>query len=134
VRVYFDTSAFVPMFVEEAGSEASLELWRSATTIASTRLLFVEAMSALARRRSTDDEVAKVDHYWEEVQILELDEQLMEMAGAAALEFGLRGFDAVHCAAGASLGTESVVLASADQRLLRAWRSLGCATFDPTRN
>ena len=71
---------------------------------------------------------------WTQFLIIELEEDLMKMAGAAATEFGLRGFDAVHCAAGASLGTESVVLASADNKLLSAWRSLGCATFDPNRN
>lgn len=55
----------------------------------------------------------------------------MENAAAVALRFGLRGYDATHCAAGASVGGETTVLASGDRRLLDTWADLGFNTFDP---
>jgi len=132
LKVYFDTSAFIPIIAPEASSDTAVDLWHSADQTFATRLLLVESKSALARK-SLEDRGA-LESIWQEFLLIELEENLMQMAGAAATEFGLRGFDAVHCAAGASLGTESVVLASADQRLLAAWQSLGCATFDPNQN
>ncbi len=133
MKVYFDTSAFVPMLADEPSKDAAADIWRRADQAVTTRLLFVESKSAIARRglSNVGDLFSKM---WRQFAVIDLEENLMKMAGAAAIEFGLRGFDAVHCAAGASLGTESVVLASADRRLLAAWQSLGCATFDPTRN
>jgi predicted nucleic acid-binding protein len=133
VKVYFDTSAFIPMLADEPSKEAAAELWRRADRTITTRLLFVESRSAISRRGldHVDDLFSSM---WRQFDIVELEQNLMEMAGAAAEEFGLRGFDAVHCAAGASLGTDSIVLASADRRLLTAWESLGCTTFDPNRN
>jgi len=133
LKVYFDTSAFVPLLTFEPATDSSREIWQSAETRIATRLLFVESKSALARRRVAGADAILVG-LWKSVYLLELDEELMNLAGAAAAEFKLRGFDAVHCAAGASLGTDSVVLASADRRLLSAWQSLGCTTFDPNRN
>jgi predicted nucleic acid-binding protein len=133
VTVYFDTSAFIPLLTEEMSSEAAEDMWQAADARIATRLLFVESKATLARKKHTDLDQALTD-LWGDFLLIELGEDLMTLAGAAATEFGLRGFDAVHCAAGASLGTESVVLASADRRLLSAWESLGCTTFDPNRN
>ena len=133
MKVYFDTSAFVPMLANESSKDAAAEIWNRADQAVTTRLLFVESKSALARRGMVEAEAALLD-MWTQFLIIELEEDLMKMAGAAATEFGLRGFDAVHCAAGASLGTDSVVLASADSKLLSAWQALGCATFDPNHN
>ncbi len=121
------------MLADEPSKNAAAEIWNKADQAVATRLLFVEAKSAIARKGRGDVGVL-FSEMWEQFAIIELDENLMTMAGAAATEFGLRGFDAVHCAAGASLGTESVVLASADRRLLAAWQALGCATFDPNLN
>ncbi len=133
MKVYFDTSAFIPILAPEASSDTAVDLWHSADQTFATRLLFVESKSALSRK-GLDEDGEALESMWGRFLLIELEENLMKMAGAAAAEFGLRGFDAVHCAAGASLGTDSVVLASADRRLLSAWRSLGCATFDPNRN
>ncbi len=133
MKVYFDTSAFIPMLADEPSRQAAAEIWSRADQTVSTRLLYVESKSALTRLGLSGAE-GLLSKMWRQFAVIELEEDLMKMAGAAATEFGLRGFDAVHCAAGASLGTDSVVLASADQRLLSAWQSLGCATFDPSRN
>ena len=55
----------------------------------------------------------------------------LDEAARTAFRFGLRGFDAVHCAAAAMIRGDDVVAASSDRQLLAAWRDLGLATFDP---
>lgn len=70
--------------------------------------------------------------YWPDVAVSELDSNLMLGAAMMANRFGLRGFDAVHCAAAAQVhdAKDQVVAASGDRRLLEAWSELGLNTFD----
>jgi predicted nucleic acid-binding protein len=58
---YFDTSAIVPLLVEEPGSEAAANVWNEASRIAGTRLLFAEARAALAQARRTEGATAAQD-------------------------------------------------------------------------
>ena len=46
---YFDTSAVIPLLIEEPASAGAVRLWDEATRIVSTHLLYPEARSALAR-------------------------------------------------------------------------------------
>jgi predicted nucleic acid-binding protein len=139
--VYFDTSAFLPVLVPEPGTDSSLELWQNASNVASTWLLYVEASASIARRSREKQSASRTDaapllslnSRWKEFRILELGESLMAAAAQCAIRFGLRGYDAVHCAAAASINGPDVVAASSDRRLLEAWSELGLATFDPRR-
>ncbi len=139
MTVYLDTSAFVPLLVTEPTSAACRSLWNSADSIAATRLLRVEASAALAAARRSgrlDDEqlatgMSVVTCLWSEVEVVELDDALMLAGCQAATNFGLRGYDAVHCAAAWLLNEDGLLAASADRALLRAWRDLGVETFDP---
>ena len=47
--VYFDTSAIIPLIVNEPGSPVCERFWNDATQAVSSRLLYVEARAALAR-------------------------------------------------------------------------------------
>jgi uncharacterized protein with PIN domain len=132
--VYLDTSAFVPMLVEEPASEACLEIWGLADSIVSTRLLYVEASAALARTDPGIGSLDRLDRLWAQVRVIELEAELMSAAATAAFRFGLRGYDAVHFAAGASIAGGSAVLASGDAEILEAWGELEFSTFDPNRN
>lgn len=147
--VYLDASAFVPLVVAEATSASCRRIWGDADSVVGTRLLYVESMAALSRavrdRRVPDESVhaalRRLEALWRQVRVIEIDADLAGRAGTAAWRFGLRGYDAVHCAAGALLsgdedpdGTSEpnrVVAASADHDLLTAWRKLGLATFEP---
>lgn len=53
----------------------------------------------------------------------------MRDASAVAQRTGLRGYDAVHCAAALQLLDEDVVAASGDRKLLEVWSGLGLATY-----
>jgi uncharacterized protein len=51
-------------------------------------------------------------------------------SSAAAHRHGLRGYDAVHCAAALAVTEDDVVAASGDRDLLAAWRADGLAVVD----
>lgn len=135
---YIDTSAFVPLLVNEPTSPACRRFWDDADVIVSSRLLYVEAAAALAQAqrmgRLTEAEYLdcrrRLDEMWSQVDVIDVDEQSVLRAAEVAHRCGLRGYDAVHCAAAHDLDDDDVVAASGDQRLLAAWCELGVATFD----
>lgn len=137
--VYLDTSACVPLLVAEPTSGACQQLWDAADDVVGTRLLHVEASAAVAAAerssRLSGEQAAGarsvLDDLWSQVSVVELDGALMREASLLALRLGLRGYDAVHCAAAVSLHDPDLVAASGDRDLLRAWTGLGVAIFDP---
>ena len=46
---YLDTSAFIPLLIDEPTSEACRRFWDDADVIVSSRLLYVETAAALAQ-------------------------------------------------------------------------------------
>jgi predicted nucleic acid-binding protein len=135
---YFDTSAFVPLLIEEPRSAQFGLLWDRTDTIVATRLLHVEMSSALSRARraeriSVKTQLAarsRADRLWSKVVVIDVSEELMLRSSQVAESHALRGYDAVHCAAAESIFEADVVAASADVELLAAWRALGLTTFD----
>jgi uncharacterized protein len=136
---YLDTSALVPMLISEATSQACREFWNTADAVTSTRLLYVEAVAALARAkrngRFEDDEhrraIEMLDRLVVEIEMIEVDQRLVRVAADLAQRFGLRAYDAVHCAAAAQVDAPDFVAASGDRKLRTAWGKLGVATYDP---
>jgi predicted nucleic acid-binding protein len=135
---YLDTSVFVPLLVAEPTSESCQRFWDDTDAVVSSRLLYVETAAALAQARRMDrltdaehDETLRLlDRLWSEIDIAEVDEVVVNRAAVLARRFGLRGYDAVHCASAEQLDDEDVVAAAGDQELLSAWVELGMATFD----
>lgn len=133
--VYFDTSALVPLLVEESSTSLCGDLWDSADEVVTTRLTYVESSAALAmglrlgRITGRDHNGARrrLSDLWQEIAVVELDEELMGSAGDAARAHGLRGYDAVHFAAALSVDADDLVAASGDRDLLRAWRHASLA-------
>lgn len=133
---YFDTSSFVPLLIDESASTEARQLWHSVDAVAATRLLHVETVASLQRaftagridQKRFDGAVTWIDQVWGSIQLIELDESLMRLASAMAVKFGLRGYDATHCAAAYVLSGDDTVAVSGDQALLDAWRELGLAT------
>lgn len=135
---YFDTSAFVPILIDEPSSRACKTLWDLADAVTTTRLLYVETMAALSRaQRSGRIKAAQflsarhgLERMWTEFQIIEIDEVLASSAAELAASRSLRGYDAVHCAAAGLVDDPDVVAASGDRALLEVCRSLGVSTAD----
>jgi uncharacterized protein len=131
---YLDTSAFVPLLIDEPTSEACRRFWDDADVIVSSRLLYVETAQAGRMGRLTEGEHLQVrprlDQMWSEMDVIEVDEQVVTRAADLAHSLALRGYDAVHAASAEQLDDDDVVAASGDQRLLTAWMELGMAIYD----
>lgn len=136
--MYFDTSAILPIVIEEATSAIASRLWDEADRAVSSRLLYVEGRAALAMARRMDriDErqlrtaVDDFEALHEQLDMIEITEGLVGEAGALAERFGLRGYDAVHLASARVINDPEMVLAAGDHSLLGAARAAGIATAD----
>lgn len=125
---YFDTSAFIPLIIDEPSSTTCFRLWNEATRVASVRLLYAEARAALAQahrmarlsRRQFVNAVGQLDVLIDQVDHVEVTEHLVRAAGEVAESHRLRGYDAVHLAAAQSISGDDTVLVSGDRQLIDA--------------
>ena len=135
---YFDTSAFVPLLIDEASSPACRRLWEEADDVMSTQLLYVEAAGALAqavrcRRITADQEVRAlrvVDRLWRELNVIEPTEPVIRRAATLTSSEALRGYDALHCASAEEVNDRDLLFASGDRQLLKAGQNLGFYVAD----
>ena len=134
--IYFDTSALVPLVVDEATTDAVTRLWRAADRVLSSRLIYVEARSALAMARRLgrlDDTrlrgaVVHLEALVGDLDVVEVTDELVHRAGGLAEAFGLRGYDAVHLASAELVRDPELFVASGDGSLVEAATSLGLGT------
>ncbi|MDP8930707.1 MAG: type II toxin-antitoxin system VapC family toxin [Actinomycetota bacterium] len=132
---YFDTSAFIPLVIEEPGSEVAGRLWDEADHLISVRLIYAEARAALAQaqrtgrvtRRQLPRLVEVVDSLYSQLDRLDVDEVRIRRAGELAQQLGLRGYDAVHLAGAERLRDPELVLVAGDGPLLDAATELELA-------
>ncbi len=133
---YFDTSALVPLLVEEPGSEQAGRLWDASSRVVSVRLAYPEGRAALAQAqresRITDrglrQAVREFDRLFDQLDIVEITPGLAHRAGELAEAHALRGYDAVHIAAAEQLLDNDLVVVAGDAAMLRAGQALGLAT------
>lgn len=132
---YFDTSALVPLLVEEDASARASLIWDEAERIAGVRLVYAEAHAALAAARRSGriearglrQAVAELRRLYDQMDVVEASDALVRRAGALAEEYALRGYDAVHLAGAETVAGEDSVLVAGDRPLCRAAESLGIA-------
>ena len=109
---YVDTSTLIKLIVDEEGSDRAELIWQSADSVASVRMIVVEARAALAaaargQRLSTAQfHVAKTElaAFVDDLHLVEVTEELIESAAQLAETESLRGYDAVHLAAAVFVG------------------------------
>jgi len=114
VIAYFDTSALVPLMINEP-------------------LIYPEARAALAqaermgRLTSADlaEAVEDLDSITRQIDYVEITAHLAESAGDLAQTHGLRGYDAVHLASAALANDDELVMVSGDSKLGAAAQSIG---------
>ncbi len=131
--VYFDTSAIIPLIVDEPASPLCERFWADASEAVSSRLFYAEARAALARahrlgRLSAAEHarsVPSLDALTAGIANVEVTEGLVRTAGQLASEHGLRGYDAVHLAAALTIADDDAVLVSGDRQLLAAATRVG---------
>jgi predicted nucleic acid-binding protein len=86
--------------------------------------------AAIARRlraRSAARARALLDHRWEEVETLAVDDRLIGLAGRVVDVHRLKTLDAMHLAAALDTGRPELLFASWDADLRRAARAEGLA-------
>lgn len=123
--VYFDSSAFVKLVVDEAGSELAAQLWDGCDAALSSRLAYPEVRAALAaayRNHDLDESgLASAEHAWEDywaaTRPVELTPTVERRSGELARLHALRGADSVHLASALVIGDPDLVLAVWDRRL-----------------
>ena len=139
--MYFDTSAVVPIVIDEPSSTVASRLWDEADRVVSSRLVYAEGRAALAMARRLDriderglrEAVEGFEGLHDQLDVIEVTEGIIREAGALAEQLGLRGHDAVHLASARLVNDAETVLAAGDQSLLVAARAIGLATADLTR-
>ncbi len=106
MRLYLDTSALVKLHVEEEGSALVREAVARAEVIATSRVAYVEARAAFARRRHTRELNAQdyrrivrdLDGDWDHYLRIDVTEPLIRTAARLAERHHLRAYDAIHLA------------------------------------
>jgi uncharacterized protein len=143
--LYFDTSALLKLYIQEAHSEEVRALVEGATAAGTSILTYTEMAAVMARAARmgliSEDAAGKTWKKflgdWPGFTRLNLPAALTERAAALAWEFGLRGYDAVHLAAVMAwqdaLG-EPVILATFDRLLWSAGQKAGAATWPDALN
>lgn len=135
---YFDTSAVIPLLVEEAGSDVAGRLWDTADHVVSSRLVYAEARAALAQAHRTDRidsgglrrVVDELEGLVGDLDLVEVAPVVVQRAGQLAELLALRGYDAVHLGSAESIADPDLVLVAGDRRLLRAAGELRLAVAD----
>jgi predicted nucleic acid-binding protein len=123
--VYFDSSAFVKLLAEEAGSDLAAELWDGCDAALASRLAYPEVRAALAAATRnhdlTDHDLDAAEHawdaYWAASRPVELTAAVEQHAGQLARSHALRGADAVHLASALAIADPDLVMAVWDRRL-----------------
>jgi predicted nucleic acid-binding protein len=131
--VYFDSSAFVKLLVEEAGSGLAAELWDGSDAAVASRLAYPEVRAALAAAARNhdleDDDLDSAeqawDNYWAATRPVELTAAVEQHAGQLARSQALRGADAVHLASALAIRDPDLVVAVWDRRLHAGAQAVG---------
>jgi predicted nucleic acid-binding protein len=130
---YFDTSAIVPLLVEEDGTIAARDIWLGADRVVSVRLALVEARAALAQAnrntRISAEQLRSLTHELEglfvQLELVDVEDALVRQAADLAEVQALRAYDAVHLAAALQVLEPDLVLVAGDRALLSAAKSVG---------
>lgn len=148
--LYLDTSAFIKLFIEEAGSAQVRSLAggaRAAEVLLVSRLGFTEACVSLARmvqlgRLAAEDlphRLGCLEDYWDQsIQEIELLEDVLEDARQLAQRFPLRTYDAIHLASARAarrmlrpVFEGEVHFLAFDAALVKAAQAVGFVVPDP---
>jgi predicted nucleic acid-binding protein len=137
---YFDTSALVKQYIQEAGSKAVLELLKTGEKVYTASLTYAETHAAFSRRnregrltRAITRRLAlQFDRDWDSYDIVNLSENVLRLARQVIYRYPVRSADAVHLASTLLLAratpTPRWAFVCADSRLCNAAEAEG---FEP---
>ena len=134
---YYDTSALVKQYLQEAGSKLVLELLKSGEKVYTASLTYAEGHAAFSRRtregrltRQTARRLAlRFDKDWESYDVVILGEDVLRLARQMVYRHPLRSADAIHLASALLLARTSPTarwsFVCADGRLCDAAKAEG---------
>jgi predicted nucleic acid-binding protein len=136
---YLDTSVAVKLYVMEAGTEDAKAAVAASSIIATSRVAYAEAMAAFARKLRMRDIHLKQHRRivrdfrqdWNRYLLVEVSQQIVELAGELAGRRALRGYDAIHLASAIQLRERTdhaVIFLAADLNLRKAAKAEGLKT------
>ena len=142
--LYVDTSALLKVYVDEEGSALVRERVGQAVGLATSAITYVEAHSALARRRHAGDlspndyrkAVWELSEGWERYHRLAVGDAVLGEAARLAKAHLLRACDAIHLGSAVLLRSRlqaDVTLASWDDELDAAAAREGLQLLRPRR-
>jgi predicted nucleic acid-binding protein len=107
VILYLDTSAFIKLYVDEAGSTLVRSRVKTAKAVCAHSITYVELRAGLARtqrmarltREDLSNAVRRLEQDWRALHVVGVDQRLIRRAGNLAEIHGLRAYDSVHLAA-----------------------------------
>ncbi len=150
VNYYLDTSAMFKQYVDEPGSTWLRAQISSATSLVSSQMLIVEAVSALNRRvregSLSSAEYQRVRDVFREdcrvmYQIVPPTVAIVDWACELLERHPLRGYDAMHLATALAVrqslqrqGLPTLIFISADDRLNAAASTEGLAVDNPNNH
>ena len=134
--LYLDTSSLVKLYVRESNSRETKLLAQTAQVLATSRIAYVEARAAFARKRRDRGLSASqyrsilryLDQDWDSYFVVDISESLVKMAASLAERHSLRALDAIHLASGFALHEKAgrmVTFHCFDVRLSAAARDEG---------
>ncbi len=134
--LYLDTSAWVKLYVREAGSRELRACTTKADAMAASVVAYPEARAAFARLKAQgistvakhQQRLAQLNFDWENLLRIELVPAVVRSAGDLAEVYGLRGFDSIHLASALWLKEKTSTplrFAVFDQRLRAAAEGAG---------
>lgn len=134
--LFCDTSALIKLYVREEGTDDVADQAAASDIVAVCRIAWVETMSAMARRaREAPGDASEIETArrrfaadWPHYLVLELTQELVELAGDYTDTFALRAYDGVQLAALQLMHREApgeVKFACFDARLSKAAKVLG---------
>jgi hypothetical protein len=133
VIAYFDTSALIPLVVEEPGSDYASRVWDAAERLVTVRVAYPEGRAALAQARRLGRLTPRAyrtvrdgfEDLWRQLDRVEVTATLALRAGDLAEQLALRGYDAVHLAAAETIADPDLVVVAGDGPLCDAAVTLG---------
>ncbi len=133
---YFDTSALLKLVIAEAGADQASLLWERASEVVVSRLVWPEALAALAAarrgRRLTEEGHAAAVRLFRDLfgrcTVVSVADHLVERAAELASGYDLRAADAIHLATALAVMEPGSIFVTWDKRLQQAAIQAGLVT------
>jgi hypothetical protein len=142
--IYFDSSAIVKRFLEEAGSAEVNNIIRGASLVITSKLTYPEILSAFTRKYKEGDipkgkfltVMDEFEKEWSCFMIIEFKDELFSLIKKLIVSHNLRAADSIHLSSALWLKhsvKEDITFVTSDVNLLRAAHAEKLHTINPQK-